>query len=613
MAPQTKIIEGGGEASSAEKRAPLQESEGLLDPRRQSLRKTQEVEFHSLESRGDPAPPAALGKHRRGRSPDIDRGWAWVVFVAAYLYFFVSSGMYYSFSVFFVELLNTFNESRGKTGWVYSTNSAVHMFSGPIAGWVVMKWGPRVAVMLGGLLAGLGNFMTAFAPSLDVIFFTHGFVNALGTSLNFSGWVVGLSRFFEQRHALAVGLAMSGSGCGVFFLGPLMEKFVRELGWRGAMLICAGLSLNLCVFGATIYSKLRPPPLADDKASTESVELVVDQICIPDKEMDDLLPESEEMFDYDDVGDSQENWRSKKPLPETLAMPSLVAAGSIWSLAESRREETRHNRLRNMVMSAKKQFGSNRSNDSVSGKENRENTKGEMRRLFCSPTFWLLEASCFLSFLATTTVFAVFLDWTKWAGLSAAFSQALAGSGAGDMVGRMLAGAFMGCSIPPLLLFSAIQLFLGLAVGGAALATSHGELIAAMVGFGIACGLQSVLYALMPSQMSSGVGVARVLGYLLLVTGAGALSGPPIAGALVDLTNSYTSVLILCAAAPAGAAVLNLAAYFTSRFSSTSIMNTRSSSSTNTKSSSTTISNLTTDDPLGPPVSQSFCKKESNV
>lgn len=85
--------------------------------------------------------------------------------------------MYYSFSVFFVELLNTFDESRGKTGWVYSTNSAVHMFSGPIAGWVVMKWGPRVAVMLGGLLAGLGNFMTAFAPSLDVIFFTHGFVN----------------------------------------------------------------------------------------------------------------------------------------------------------------------------------------------------------------------------------------------------------------------------------------------------------------------------------------------------------------------------------------------------------------------------------------------------
>lgn len=85
--------------------------------------------------------------------------------------------MYYSFSVFFVELLNTFGESRGKTGWVYSTNSAVHMFSGPIAGWVVMRWGPRVAVMLGGLLAGLGNLMTAFAPSLDVVFFTHGFVN----------------------------------------------------------------------------------------------------------------------------------------------------------------------------------------------------------------------------------------------------------------------------------------------------------------------------------------------------------------------------------------------------------------------------------------------------
>ncbi|XP_042856912.1 monocarboxylate transporter 14-like isoform X1 [Penaeus japonicus] len=612
MAPQTTLMEGGAESSQAGKRSHVQDSEGLLDPRRQSLGKAQVAEFHVLETGSDPSLPATLGKHRHARSPDVDRGWAWVVFVAAYLYFFVSSGMYYSFSVFFVELLNTFGESRGKTGWVYSTNSAVHMFSGPIAGWVVMRWGPRVAVMLGGLLAGLGNLMTAFAPSLDVVFFTHGFVNALGTSLNFSGWVVGLSRFFEQRHALAVGLAMSGSGCGVFFLGPLMETFVRELGWRGAMLICAGLSLNLCVFGSTIYTKLRPP-LAESNAPSESVELVVDQMSIPDKEMEDLLVESEEIFDYDDVGDSQEKWRGSKPLPDTLAMPSLVAAGSIWSLAESRRENTRHNRLRNMVLSAKKQLGSNRSNDCASKIEDRENAMGEMRRLFCSPTFWLLEASCFLSFLATTTVFAVFLDWTKWAGLSAAFSQALAGSGAGDMVGRMLAGAFMGCSIPPLLLFSAIQLLLGLTIGSAALASTHGELIAAMVGFGIACGLQSVLYALMPSQMSSGVGVARVLGYLLLVTGAGALSGPPIAGALVDLTNSYTSVLILCAAAPAGAAALNLAAYFTSRFSSTSIMNTKSSSSTNTKSSSTTISNLTSDELLGASTSQNIYKKESDV
>lgn len=85
--------------------------------------------------------------------------------------------MYYSFSVFFVELLRTFEESRAKTGWVYSTNSAVHMFCGPLGGWVISRWGPRAAVMLGGLLAGLGNIMTAFAPTLDLIFFTHGFVN----------------------------------------------------------------------------------------------------------------------------------------------------------------------------------------------------------------------------------------------------------------------------------------------------------------------------------------------------------------------------------------------------------------------------------------------------
>ena len=51
------------------------------------------------------------------------------------------------------------------------------MFAGPIGGVVITKWGPRVAVILGGVFASLGYALSAISPSLDMLFITHGIIN----------------------------------------------------------------------------------------------------------------------------------------------------------------------------------------------------------------------------------------------------------------------------------------------------------------------------------------------------------------------------------------------------------------------------------------------------
>lgn len=81
----------------------------------------------------------------------------------------------------------------------------------------------------------------------------------MGTCLNFSGWVVGLGKFWERRKFWITGLAMGGSGVGVAILGPTVSLLVGHYGWRGAMLISAGLSFNFCVFGSSLITRLRPP------------------------------------------------------------------------------------------------------------------------------------------------------------------------------------------------------------------------------------------------------------------------------------------------------------------------------------------------------------------
>lgn len=300
----------------------------------------------------------------------------------------------------------------------------------------------------------------------------------MGTSFTFSGWVVGLSQFWVRRHALAMGVAMAGSGCGVLLLGPQMEVLVGHYGWRGAMVICAGLYLNLCVFAATLYSTQRPP---------RPCRILIHYV------------------------ETEEPGSEERPAP------------GAWSAVKAERQST--------------------------------------RKVLWSPAFCLLAGSCFLSTMATTTVFAVLLDWAKSAELGAAFSSALAGSGAGDLLGRLLAGVLVGRGCQPMLLLSTVQLLLAATIGFAAVASMSSQLIAAMVGFGIACGLHSVTYALVPSQLAAGQGVGHVLGCLLFVTGIGALVGPPVVGAMVDFSQSYGGAMLLITMAPAAAALLNAAAY----------------------------------------------------
>jgi MFS family permease len=57
------------------------------------------------------------------------------------------------------------------------------------------------------------------------------------------------SHFDCQRDLdIAVGLSTSGMGFGVLALPPLIRIMIDAYGWHGAMLLCGGLVLNVCVF-----------------------------------------------------------------------------------------------------------------------------------------------------------------------------------------------------------------------------------------------------------------------------------------------------------------------------------------------------------------------------
>src|SRR5256885_13812494 len=73
----------------------------------------------------------------------------WMVVGAVWVTLAIASGLYFSFPVFFVALLEEFGWSRGATAAAFSISSVVQGALSPMIGILVDRLGPR-RVMLGG-------------------------------------------------------------------------------------------------------------------------------------------------------------------------------------------------------------------------------------------------------------------------------------------------------------------------------------------------------------------------------------------------------------------------------------------------------------------------------
>ena len=90
--------------------------------------------------------------------------------------------------------------------------------------------------------------------------------------------VVSVTHYFLKRRSFATGLALCGTGIGTIILTPLSEALIDEYGWRGAILIEAGLILNGCMCGFLLrplelkkQAKRKPFTVSDNKDSLDGV------------------------------------------------------------------------------------------------------------------------------------------------------------------------------------------------------------------------------------------------------------------------------------------------------------------------------------------------------
>lgn len=187
--------------------------------------------------------------------------YGWVVVVSAALGLFFSGApiVVYSFGVFLKPLTQEFHVGRGAISLAFTIHNLVGASCAPFAGRLVDRFGARRVIVPGLILLGLillsSLLIGARLWQLYLFYVLLAPVTLATTPIPYS---VVISRWFDRRRGLALGLIMLGMGVGAVVMPPAAQRLIAQFGWRVAFAAigCAILVIPIAV--VTVFLKEDP-------------------------------------------------------------------------------------------------------------------------------------------------------------------------------------------------------------------------------------------------------------------------------------------------------------------------------------------------------------------
>jgi MFS family permease len=115
----------------------------------------------------------------------------------------------------------------------------------PIAGALADRYGYARMLVIGVLIAAVGNAITPFMTSALGLTFAIGLVTAVGTGTGSFAVLMGATaqRVPAEKRGMVSGIINAGGSFGQFVFAPLTQKLIGLFGWMSAMWWLAALTL----------------------------------------------------------------------------------------------------------------------------------------------------------------------------------------------------------------------------------------------------------------------------------------------------------------------------------------------------------------------------------
>ena len=164
-------------------------------------------------------------------------GW-WMVAITSAMSFFASGIFFRGFGVLVLPIRDQLGITQAQTNLVFSIARAEGGLEGPLAGWLIDKYGNRKVLVPSLLLAFAGYLVMAFwLPGFWGFALVYLGMVSLGNSMGFQhACFAGLNQWFQRRRALAISILAAVASLGGLALIPTMNLLIDQAGLQWGLI-----------------------------------------------------------------------------------------------------------------------------------------------------------------------------------------------------------------------------------------------------------------------------------------------------------------------------------------------------------------------------------------
>ena len=199
--------------------------------------------------------------------------YRWVIVAAGALMTCVAIGAMFSLAVFLEPMSVQSGWSRAGISSAMTLDFLVMGVAGFGWGAISDRFGPRIVVLAGAILLGLGLVAASRAPSLILFQLSYGVLVGLAAGAFFAPMIAAVTTWFDSGRALAVSLVSAGMGVAPMTISPFAGWLISTYDWRTAMAVIGILAWALLIPAALF---VRSAPSAENSAGATEANAAPD-------------------------------------------------------------------------------------------------------------------------------------------------------------------------------------------------------------------------------------------------------------------------------------------------------------------------------------------------
>jgi OFA family oxalate/formate antiporter-like MFS transporter len=192
----------------------------------------------------------------------------WVQLAFGIVCMVMIANLQYGWTLFVLPIDAKYHWGRAAIQVAFSIFVLTETWLVPVEGWFVDRFGPKIVVLIGGILVGIAWVINAAADSLALLY-TAAAIGGIGAGGVYGTCIGNALKWFPDRRGLCAGLTAAGFGAGSALTIIPIQQVIAGMGYEAAFLYF-GIGQGVVVVAVSLL--LRAPRPGETPAAQAKVQ-----------------------------------------------------------------------------------------------------------------------------------------------------------------------------------------------------------------------------------------------------------------------------------------------------------------------------------------------------